>query len=293
MRSLVVIERSPWPMLVGVGLLGLPLTALMLIIEPWVLQITPTMLAAVCFYLCGHGLRILRTIFVLGGHSRSVRQLAVAHLVTTPWGLLPFKLGELARIGALGQVSGSAGLGLATVWIERTFDAAVLLIIALCVVVTQPTVGLAVLPIATLSAILLLLTAIAAYALPENLAMAKLWIIQRPSQPWSVPVLEIFDRVGDALRLLETMLRHKVSTLAGLTFAIWAAELFGIGALVQHIASIGDVVSLFATVTDVVRPVDQLGAQMLQWRHLVSASFVAMSLFGILMSLIAWRRARA
>jgi hypothetical protein len=236
--------------------------------------------AAIVAYLIGHVLRVTRTSIVLGAHLRSLRLIVVAHMVSAPWGLLPLKLGEVVRMWAAGRATSGFGMGLGAVWVERTFDAAILLVIAGSVAYTNPAATMAVLPVAALSIFLLLFTSIAAFALPENLAMAKLWVIRRQSTSWSVPVLRVLDDLGEALTALRSLIRGKVATLGGLTLAIWTAEVIGVGFLAADVDTLGGIVPTFSVVTEVLSPLGDIDPSVMTWRGIVFGTLVGMALIG-------------
>ena len=74
--------------------------------QPWFLG-----MAAVAMYLGAHALRVVRMVVLLGDRAASLRGIAVAHALTAPvTGQLPFKVGEVVRLVALGRSCGESSL---------------------------------------------------------------------------------------------------------------------------------------------------------------------------------------
>ena len=206
-----------------------------------------------------------------------MRWILAAHAGSAPWGLLPFKIGDLVRIFALGRATSGFGEGLRTVWVERTFDAAFIALVAAIVISAQPESAAVVAPVGIAALALLVGTAIAVVTLPENLSMAKLWVLRRYTTSWSLIVLARLDDLGDAVRALRALINGKVTTLAALTIAIWATEVTGVGLLIVDVQRLGGVVPLLGMLSGLVQ-VDAADSavSLLAWRTIVVGSLLAM-----------------
>lgn len=257
-------------------------------------RITGAVLPALLLYLTSHGFRLLRTLVVLGDSARAVRLVLLAHLASAPWGLLPLKVGEIARMLAIGEASEGPGHGLRVVWIERTFDAALLVLAAAAALALLPGSAPLVLPVLVLSATLLILTLLAVVALPENLATAKLWVMRRYTTDWSLTALRLLDDAGDAVRALRHLVAGRVATLAVLTLAIWSCEVLGLWLLVPRLTDLSEhvLVGMLAVLSDVLRLEGGLatsfGAATSTWRALVVLTLAGMA--PAWLALHAWTR---
>ncbi|MFT4622154.1 MAG: hypothetical protein ACI8PZ_000810 [Myxococcota bacterium] len=238
-------------------------------------------------YLGAHVLRIGRMLVILGDSATSVRAVAYAHALTAPVsGLIPLKLGEVARVVAFGLASEGTVHGLRAVWIERTFDAAVLAVAGLVALQVFPQGG-AVFPVTVVALGVLTLTAAAITVLPENVGMAKAWLIRRYTTQWSLTALQVLDELGRGLRRSRGLVRRKVATLALLTMALWGLETAALTLLVGTVDPSTVLAGILTVLSDVLRPAQSVGglaAQLPVHRLVVFASvnaFAALALAGL------------
>ena len=293
MNARAVTAPDPGRLLAVIGVLSVPMAfiagvALMSELSVGLVQMNwfgaaPALVA----YLGAHALRVIRTLVVLGGSVRSVRMVALAHAVSAPWtGLLPFKVGELVRMYGIGQVTDGFWHGVRAVWIERTFDAVLIAIAVAVALLTLPEAGAAALPVGVVSVGLLVVTAGAVVALPENLATAKLWIMRRYTTEWSLRLLAMLDDLGDAVKRLGALVRGKLATLTVLTAAIWFLEVLGLWLLVGNFSEVGQgvVVGMLAILSDVVNPDGALQLQFAEaiasWHAIIFVVLPAMAAAG-------------
>jgi len=298
-RARAVTATDPGRLLVLVGVLCVPLTAIAGValvseLSNGLIQMNwygagPALVA----YLGAHVFRMVRTLVVLGNSVRSVRLVVLAHAVSAPWtGLLPFKVGELVRMYAIGHVTDGFWHGLRAVWIERTFDAVLIAIAVLIALTTLPEVGHAVVPVGIVSVGLLLATAGAVIALPENLATAKLWVMRRYTTDWSLRTLAFLDDMGDAVKRLGELVRGKLATLSVLTAAIWSLEVLGLWLLVGDFSEVGKgvIVGMLAILSTIVSPDGAVQMQFAEaigsWRAII---FVALPSMAVVASAWWWR----
>lgn len=194
----------------------------------------PRLALALAIYLVAHVLRIARLVILLGDSGRSVRDVAVAHALTAPIAaLLPLKLGELARVLAIGRASRGPVHGLKALWIERTFDAAAIALAGTVVLALRPDAVQAVAPVVLAAVAFLGLTAAAIVLLPESVGMAKAWLIRRYTAQWANRALAAMHALRDALQSSRALLRGKVATLMALTAAIWSVEALAFATLLS------------------------------------------------------------
>lgn len=78
-------------------------------------------------YLMSHLMRVIRLYVLLLEEQVGAKRLLQVYFVTIwPSFFLPYKLGEFVRIGGISRLCLSLRRGLATVWVERFFDAVIL-----------------------------------------------------------------------------------------------------------------------------------------------------------------------
>ena len=187
---------------------------------------------AIAVYLGAHLFRMVRMAVLLGESARSLRAVVLAQAITAPAGLLPFKMGELARIMAIGRATRGVAHGGVAVWIERTYDAAALVVASIVALLILGDSGGFVWPVALLAGGFLAMTTLAIVVWPEQMTMAKGWLIRRYSTPWSLVALRVLHQIGAELRSVRGLVRNKTATLALLTAAVWALEALALWMLV-------------------------------------------------------------
>jgi hypothetical protein len=188
---------------------------------PWGLA-----LAAVV-YLVGHGLRILRLAFLIGGWRVGFRVIGSFHLMTAAVSLTaPLKLGEIYRVVELSNIVGSFVRAVVIVWWERAFDVSVIFLI---LVVALTNASKAATPefsgVAGLAAIFITVTAVAFFVVPDNLRRLSVFIIRRYDSPHTVPMLRVMDLIRRAVQEAPRIVRGKVASIATLTALIWTCEI--------------------------------------------------------------------
>lgn len=232
-------------------------------------------------YASSHLLRVARLLVLAGDADLSVRRLAGAHLLSSPAGFLPFKLGELVRLASVARAGAGAVGAVRTLWIERTFDAGVIALAG----------ALAGTPaLATWVAVgWLLATAFALAVLPENVRLVKRWLIRRYTARWLVSVLPWIHRVGAELDRGRGQVRGRLGTLILLTGAIWGAEVGSLVLLAD--GPLGSAtVALLTALSDALVPVGG-GSPGASERHALLAAAVTLGLGGI--GLLPFLRERA
>jgi len=187
-------------------------------------------------YLGAHILRALRLAIIAGGHEISLRRLTLVHFVTAGVSLLlPFKLGELYRVFELRQVIGSLRRAVQTVWLERAFDVAALVVMMLIVAFAPAGAAAVFAPLSAAAALFIVLTLTIFVVLPANLRAVSLFVIRRYRSERAVTVLRLLD---GALRFVESgrqLVRHKQGAVGAVSAFIWALEVASFGVIVAAI----------------------------------------------------------
>jgi len=210
-------------------------------------------LAALAMYLASHALRVVRMVVLLGDRAASLRGIAVAHALTAPvTGQLPFKVGELVRLVALGRASGGLHDGLKAIWMERAFDAMLLALAGGTALWLQPDRSGSGLRITALAVAVLVGTFVALRLVPETLRNTKAFLIRRYTTDWSLVALSVLDRIGRWLEDAHRMVDGRVATLTLLTVLLWGLEIsafrVGMAGLPVDRATVSSVLGLLSDV---------------------------------------------
>ena len=241
--------RSRWPAraeLVGRALFALAMLALLahtVMSLPYFARVLSRLsdggaLAAVGIlgYLGAHIFRALRLAIIAGGYEISLRRLTLVHFVTAGVSLLlPFKLGEVYRVFELRQVIGSLRRAVQTVWLERAFDVAALVVMMLVVAFAPAGAASVFAPLSAAAALFIVLTVTTFVVLPANLRAVSLFVIRRYRSERAVTVLRMLD---GALRFVESgrqLVRHKQGAVGAVSAFIWALEVASFGLIVAAI----------------------------------------------------------
>lgn len=182
-----------------------------------------TIVLSAFVYLLAHVMRAIRlavvTVAVLGLRFRT--GLSV-HFVAAPWSLvLPFKLDEAIRFGALVGLSGSPFRSATALLLDRSSDGLILLILGIAAMAAGQEIS----PVAIAAIFITLASVAVAFGvLPRLVETLQRYILLRHSGSGVVSVLRIIDRVR---RSLDFGVRQAAVTLAFLlvsTIMIWAME---------------------------------------------------------------------
>lgn len=185
----------------------------------------PRIIGAIAIYAFSHLLRFLRLALLIHNPAVRLRRVLQVHLLSTGLGvLLPFKLGELVRIRELGIVTGSLRTGVLAVWLERTLDAAVLIVLLLLTAVGVPESLNLLTPFLIVISAFVAITIVLITVVPANIREMMLHLVRRPSGERSVTVLRFLRAVLAMLQEAPAMLRGRVPSLILLSTLIWAAE---------------------------------------------------------------------
>lgn len=247
-------------------------------------ELAPALIGAALLYAGSHVLRVLRIIFLLGHSARSLRGIAAAHLTTAPVAaLLPFKLGELARIGAFAAESRSPLAAIGAVWVERTFDAFVLALMAALTAWLYPEYTAMVATVAILAVVFLGLTTLAIFVLPENIDAAKHFLIVRYTSQASLNLIKAVHALGGALDLARQTVNGKIATLTVTTLFIWTLEAAALWAISDAVLGAGSP-GLLTVLSDAFRPLAEttpgLAEHLATHRAMVVAVLLAVSTLG-------------
>lgn len=249
---------------------------------------------AAAVYLGAHLVRALRMVIVLGDSARSMRDVVVAHAGTAAAAaLVPFKLGELVRIVAFGRASKGPVHGLTAVWIERTFDAAVITAVGAGAMMLRPDAVAHIAPVWLVAAAFLIATAMAITVLPENIGMVKAFLLRRYTTDWSLRALDAAHRLREALHASRRLIRGKVATLGMLTALLWLLEAVALAMLVEGVVltATGLTAGILSVLSHVVAPIGH-AVQELDASLPIHRLVILTTLLGLFVAAAAYRTRR-
>ena len=188
-------------------------------------------------YALGQLMRVVRLALLIGDARLSLRYLASLHLFTAGVALgTPLRLGDAYRATELGRSAGGMIIGFTYVWIERLFDAAVILPLLLYAASRAGDEASSYAGIAGFTLLFLCLSILFVALLPDNLRRIGTYLIRRHEAHWTIRALRLIDEVRHVMRRIPLILRGKTASLAALTLLIWLFELgsFTVVALARH-----------------------------------------------------------
>lgn len=189
-------------------------------------------------YLLAHALRALRLFLVLYDGGLRLRDTLMTHLhAAGVSALIPFKLGELYRLAAVGTLPVPLSRAVIAIWIERVFDA---LLVAGVLAVLLAVAGPAALAgsewfIPALGAFLFA-SILLFLVLPENLVLVKRHLISKHNNAGALSLLKLVDALHQVLADAARIWRTRFATILCLSLGIWALEA---GCVVAALAFVG------------------------------------------------------
>ncbi|EKS73267.1 hypothetical protein BURK_002330 [Burkholderia sp. SJ98] len=248
----------------------------------------------IALYSMAHGARMLRLGLLLG--SIRVRKLLGLYLYTAACSaLIPFKLGELARVNEFAwQQSGSVARGVVIVWVERVFDMVAIGVIILAIVTRSDVEAAPIAPVLWASIAFLLATLCFFFVLPEQLITLNLHVIRTYRGEKAVRILKVLETMNGLSQLARPLLSGRILTLAFVTLFVWGFELLALGLLAHDLESWNPFIRLVSQFADIIihrpghgAPDDALALAFGQWKvgMLCIPGILALLLFR------KWRRA--
>lgn len=176
-------------------------------------------------YLMAHLVRAVRLGVLIG--NASLRHLLVLYFYCAACStLIPFKLGELARVNEVSRWMNSYWKGILVVWIERLFDVLMLSALMVFVLSTGNSESLG-----RLGSLLWLIAAFVSASifffliLPEQLYALNLHVIRKYRGTKAINILRVIDSLYELLQQARPMMAGRLVTLTVLTLVIWGLEL--------------------------------------------------------------------
>jgi hypothetical protein len=197
-------------------------------------QLPRLLLLVLPIHLLAQGLRALRLFLLSYDRRIHAGDLFGVHLVSVAAShLVPFKLGEVIRIGLLGRLLDDPVRALLAIWSERIYDIAMVVVLLLLLTGFHGTGPLDHGAFLILASAFLFVSAFLFLVLPENLSMLKRYLLFRTSDRRSLRLLQLVDGLHGVLHRAGEMWRAHWATVSWLTIAIWGLELSWISLLLE------------------------------------------------------------
>jgi Lysylphosphatidylglycerol synthase TM region len=197
---------------------------------------------AALLYLMAHLLRALRLAAIVAEPTIGFRQIVTAQFVGAAGSLaLPFKLGEIIRLNEIFVVVDGIGRAILIIWIERLFDAIILIVLLCLWLQSAPAERYTILPLVITFGVFSAVTVIVAWVVPENVNALALYTLRRYRGPRATDVLRVLDWTYRLIRRGRLLVHRRIATLLLLTAMIWLLEIATI--MTAHIGEVQNVES--------------------------------------------------
>lgn len=198
---------------------------------PWWLLLPGALL-----YLASHLLRALRIFLLLyDGRVRALPTLGTHLHAAGVSALVPWKLGELYRIVMFDRLAQKPVRCLMAVWVERIWDGAALLVLLPLVAATTGAWPAGLPGLLAVAAGFLFASGFLFLVLPENLNLAKRYLIVRQRGERALWLLAWVDGLHGLLTTAATLLRYRILTMGWITIGIWSLEGAALLAVLQAV----------------------------------------------------------
>ncbi len=205
-------------------------------------------LAAAATYLLAHLVRGMRLFLLLYDGRVQVRGVVGTHLVAAAVShAIPFKLGEIYRVVAVGGLLRRWSRAVMAVWSERLFDVLVLMALVAGLAAIERAPGFDPTAFLVLGAVFLFLSGFVFLVLPESLHLLIRYVVTRHNSRGSLRLLELSERLLAVVARASRVLRTRWATVTWLSLAIWGLELCALALATRAVAPvIGEPAGTFA-----------------------------------------------
>lgn len=202
----------------------------------------------VCFvliYLLSHIMRILRLYILLLEEKIKWKQLLRIYFITTFVNfVLPFKIGEIYRIIEIGTLCNNIRRGIITIWIERFFDAVVLLVLSTCYLIYIDNASYNFIPVYILLLVFSGLSVLFYVEFRHSFNYLNQFIVSKSNTSKGVRILKFLENLKMIHSDIKRLIVGRTTMLILLSILIWCIELIAIYFLAQMI-NINSIVQSF------------------------------------------------
>ncbi|MFW5753028.1 MAG: lysylphosphatidylglycerol synthase domain-containing protein [Planctomycetota bacterium] len=228
----------------AVRIAGLVLAAGWLVHELLCLPAWPMLgwgLAAAATYLLAHLVRGMRLFLLLYDGRVQVRGVVGTHLLAAAVShAIPYKLGEIYRVVAVGGLLRRPSRAVMAVWSERLFDVLVLMVLVASITAIDRTSGFDPTAFFVLGAAFLFLSGFVFLVLPESLHLLIRYVVTRHNSRASLRLLELSERLLAVVARASRVLRTRWATVSWLSLLIWGLELCALALATRAVAPVTD-----------------------------------------------------
>lgn len=195
-------------------------------------RIIPLLISTLIGFAVVHAIKMMRLYLVLMEQQIAFKRFVSAYLRTTLVNLIiPYKIGEVYRVGVFSRITGSVNIGFFSILIDRFFDTLALIIILLPYQVISGS---------GVSAAILLLTAflmvvIFAYiTFPSSYKYLNRYIIVNKTSKRSMSVLRALEKVDEWYKYVKGLVSGRYGLMLLFSLAAWLFEmivLYGVAQL--------------------------------------------------------------
>jgi hypothetical protein len=180
------------------------------------------LLVALGIYLCSHILRVSRLYIIFIEKKVPFLNLLKIYVITT-WVnfLVPFKIGEIFRITEYSKMCDSFRMGFISIWVERFFDAGILLLIVLFTMLFTREKFL------VLFCILLgfvVFTLFVYISFPISYKYTNQIILSKSQSAKGVLLLEFIENIRQFYLFSEKLIRGRYAIIFSVSLLIWGLE---------------------------------------------------------------------
>lgn len=237
-------------------------------------------LALIVLFVLVHLIKLMRLYLIVMEQNVMFERFVPAYFRTTFANLLiPYKLGEIYRIGVLSRITGSFKVGFFSTLVDRFFDTLSLVLIILPYRLL--TSGKVTLPIVLLFAFLVI--TILFYVLyPSTYRYLNRFIIMNRTSPRSMTALKWLEGIHEWYEYVRQLITGRYGLLIIFSFVAWIME-FGVLALVSKLLGQNFDIQAF---TDYISGI--LGGYGGRLNYVYTLSAAAVILFATIVSLIVY-----
>ncbi|KOP66252.1 hypothetical protein AMS62_14110 [Bacillus sp. FJAT-18019] len=190
-----------------------------------------TIVVFLLLYVSSHVLRIVRLFTLMIEKKVSLRDLFAIYFLTSWVNLfLPYKTGEIFRVFGFGSISGSLRKGIVVIWIERFFDALVLLFLIIPYLIYSKS-PLVVMPIVLVLILFVLFTIFFFLEFPFSKKYLNKFIISHSKTRKGVRILKATQIIENIYEDMKALIRGRVSLILFISLMIWFLELWSVSYL--------------------------------------------------------------
>jgi len=187
-------------------------------------RIIPLLVVTLAGFALVHTIKMMRLYLVVMEQQIPFKRFVPAYLRTTLVNLIiPYKIGEIYRVGVFSRITGSLNIGFFSVLIDRFFDTLALILILLPY---QMISGSGVSATVLLLTAFLLVVIFAYIMFPSSYRYLNRYIIVNKSSKRSMSALRGLEKVNDWYKYVKGLVSGRYGLMLLFSLAAWLFEIF-------------------------------------------------------------------